>query len=396
MKTILVIGGGAAGVIASIELARRGHHVILLEKKERILKKVLTTGNGRCNLTNINLDVSGYNDAFVADVLEQVSWDTLVHYLQTLGIYTVIEGDRVYPVTLKASTVVNLLIKALDDVGVEVRSGSPVTGISKQGKTFCVRTNETAWYGDGVVYACGGASMPKLGTDGKAFKLLTDLGHTVTPLTPGLTQVTAQVPKGISGVKVVTGITLFDGEKVIAEDRGEVLFTDYGLSGPPVLNVSKWVPHLRKPHVVFSLLNHLGGEGEDLLYAARYTHEDYTVGRFLESFIDKKLIFYVLRRLGLRDDVVLAMLDEATFAALATILLRHDIVLTGVRGLDFAQITCGGVNLHEVDSTTLESKLVPGLYILGEALNINGICGGYNLHWAMSSALCMSKAIGGI
>lgn len=392
---IIVIGGGVSGTFAAIELKRRGHDVTILEKKDRILKKMLTTGNGRCNLTNTDISVEGYNSVFVENALEDFTNQNFIDYLKTLGIYTTTEGDRIYPKTLKAQTVVSQLLEELDELGIEVVNLASVLKIEKK-DNFIVYTNEKEYFADRVVFSTGGCSMPNLGSDGKSFEILKKLGHHITNLYPALTQIVIESNnlKALSGVKVVSESKILVNGEVVAKDYGEVLFTEYGLSGPPILNLSKAVNLASGDcEIVFSLINHTDENTKDELLNMFYVLNHFSIRRFLAGVIDKKLISYVCKKLNLDEKMSIENLDYLEFEKLVDELINHKMKIKGTRGFEHSQVTLGGVDLDEVDNKTFESKIVKGLYIIGEALNIDGICGGYNIQWAVSSAMGMSKNI---
>lgn len=392
---VVIIGGGIAGVFAAIELRRLGNQVTILEKKDRILKKMLVTGNGRCNLTNSNMDVKYYNSPFVKKALDGFTNKDFIDYLITIGISTTFEGNRIYPKTLKAQTVVNQLLEEIEELGVEVITSAPVLRVKKN-KYFHIFTNEKEYTSDKVVFATGGCSSPKLGSDGKSFEIIKDLGHSITKLYPALTQLKVEdkALKEVAGVKIYTRPLLLNGEKIIQEDEGEVLFTEYGLSGPPILNFSKTVNLSKdKCTVEFSLINYSDENTQNELYNMYYTLGHYSIQRWLSAIIDKKLITYISRRLELNKNLPINQLSKKEFEDLLKELLHHRLDISGTRGFENSQVTLGGVDLSEIDDKTFESKILKGLYIIGEALNIDGACGGYNIQWAVSSAMGMSKNI---
>lgn len=392
---VIIIGGGISGVFAAIELCRLGHQVTILEKKDRILKKMLTTGNGRCNLTNKVIEAKCYNSNFVKEALDGFNNQNFIDYLLTLGISTTFEEDRVYPKTLKAQTVVNQLLEEIEELEIEVITSSPVLRVEKD-NSFHVFTNENEYIADKVVFAIGGCSAPKTGSDGKSFEILKDLGHNITSLYPALTQINIDSTdlKAVSGVKVYSNVKLLIDGEIAQEDEGEVLFTSYGLSGPPILNLSKMVNLTTKKCIVqFSLINHADSDTKDELYNMYYTLGHYPLSRWLAGFIDKKLIHYISKKLNLDLNAPICQMDERNFDIMVNELLNHQLETSGTQGFDSSQVTVGGVELSEVDNKTFESKVIKGLYIIGEALDIDGICGGYNIQWAVSSAMEMSKNI---
>lgn len=391
---IIIIGGGVSGIFAAIESKRVGHQVTVLEKKDRILKKMLTTGNGRCNLTNLDVSYKNYNSKFVTEAINGFTNENFIDYLKSVAIFTTCEGNRVYPQTLKAQTVVTQLLEELEELGVEVITSSPVLKVEKENNKFTVYTNEEKFVADRVVFATGGCSSPKLGSDGKSFEILKSLGHKVTNLYPALTQITSDSKdlKSISGVKVYSKPRLYIDDELVQEEEGEVLFTDYGLSGPPILNLSKAVNiKSGNKYIKFSLVNYSDEKVKDELYNMYYMLSHYSLKRWLMGIIDKKLVGYICKKLNLYQDIPMSNIDEKVFEKMVEEILNHRIDISGTKGFDNSQVTIGGVELSQVDEKTFESKVVKGLYIIGEALDIDGICGGYNIQWAVSSAVMMSR-----
>lgn len=390
---IIIIGGGISGIFAAIESKRLGHEVLVLEKKDRILKKMLTTGNGRCNLTNVNVTPEHYNSKFVSKALSSFTNRDFIDYLKTIAVFTTCEGNKVYPQTLKAQTVVTQLLEEVKELGIEVITSSPVLKVEKK-NNFTVYTNEHKYVADRVVFATGGCSSPNLGSDGKSFEVLKSLGHKITDLYPALTQLTSNSRdlKSISGVKVYSKPKLYVDGNFVQEEEGEVLFTEYGLSGPPILNLSKKVNMERgDKYMQFSLINYSNEDTKDELYNMYYMFSHYPLKRWLMGIVDKKLVAYICKKLDLNQDVPVGNIDENKFKVLVQELLEHRVDISGTKGFETSQVTLGGVELSQVDEITFESKVVKGLYIIGEALNIDGVCGGYNIQWAVSSAIMMSR-----
>lgn len=396
-----VIGGGVSGCFAAIALKRAGIDVDIIERKDRALKKLLATGNGRCNLTNAKFSKDCYNHPdFVEAAFDLNDNEDFINYLKILGILTVEEElGRIYPMSLKAQNVVNLLLKEMKQLQISVHLSDPVISIEKKRK-FELKTNEEIFHCDKVVFACGGSSAPKFGTDGKSYKLLEDLGHSLTDLYPALTQIklNSEYLKQISGVKVLGEISLFcDGEKKVS-DFGEILFTDYGVSGPPVLNLSKHVSLSKgNKYIEMPLINMLKDEElmREEIISQIYMLDYFSLERFLTGIMDKKLINYVVDRLEADREDSLSGLDDLQRRELVDLLFKSQFEVLGTRGFENSHVTSGGVDISQIDENTMESKIIKGLYVIGEALDIDGECGGYNIQWAFSSAMLCAKSIVG-
>ncbi|CDZ74493.1 Flavoprotein family protein [Peptoniphilus sp. ING2-D1G] len=396
---VAVVGGGISGCFAAIALKRGGVDVEIIERKDRILKKMLATGNGRCNLTNVKFSKNCYNHPdFVERAFDLNDNYDFINYLKTLGILTVEEElGRIYPVSLKAQSVVNLLLKEIEHLQIPVHLSSPVISIEKK-KKFELRTNEEIFHCDVVIFACGGSSAPKFGTDGKSYRLLEDLGHRVKDLHPALTQIklNSKYLKQLSGVKVQGEIALFcDDEKTVC-DFGEILFTDYGVSGPPVLNLSKHVNLYKgRKHIEMPIVNMLKGKEtmQEEIISQMYMLDYFSLERFLMGIIDKKLINYVADMVEANKEDTLSSLDDFQRRKLVEILLKSSFEVMGTRGFDNSHVTSGGIDISQIDEKTMESRIIKDLYVIGEALDVDGECGGYNIQWAFSSAMLCVKGI---
>lgn len=403
MKAI-VVGGGISGIFAAIELKRSGLDVLVLERKDRILKKMLVTGNGRCNITNADLSCDNYNDKdFVKPSLELNDNEDFRNYLKSLGIITIEEElGRIYPITLKAQTVVNQLLAEIEDLGIEILTESFVLDIKKEKDKFIVSTNEESYKADFLVCAAGGSSAPKLGTDGKFYKLLERLGHKKTEIYPALTQINlkSKYLKQISGVKVNGKVLLKRQDKILKEDQGELLFTSYGISGPPILNISKYVNIYKNDlSISMPLINILKEKDEKVLReeitGSFYLLNHYSLERWLMGILDKKLINMLLDKTGLDKNTVLSNLDQNDLNKILENLFSFEFEVLSTRDFENSHVSMGGISLEDVDKNNMMSKKVKNLYIIGELLDIDGDCGGYNIQWAFSSAQTCARDIAG-
>lgn len=391
---IIIIGAGASGIVTAINAKNENNRVILLEKNDRIGKKLLATGNGRCNYTNMNLSEKNYSSPdFVKRTLEDFSNEDLINYFRILGLESTLDGNRVYPISLKANSVLNILIYWLEKKGIEVKTKSQVKEIKKTKKGYEVITNEEILRADVVVAAFGGKAMPASGSDGVSFEILKKMGIRVTDLKPALTQLKLESKylKHLSGTKVIGRARLLRDEKVIDEREGEILFTNYGISGPPILDMS--VNTKEGDIIEVPLINNLKKDSIDMVYNRYYMFPDFSLEEFLMGLVDKKFIHYIVDSLDMDKNTAVNMISMGDFEKIIGLLLKSRFKVTGNTGFKNAQVTRGGVSLDEVSPENYEAKKYKDLYIIGEALNIDGDCGGYNLHFAFGCGYRLGKIL---
>lgn len=381
-------------MVAAINAKNENNNVILIEKNDRVGKKLLATGNGRCNYTNLNLSEDNYSSpSFVKETIDEFSNHDLINYFSLLGLESTRDGNRVYPITLKANSVLNILMYWLDKKGIDIRSNTEVKEIKKNKNGFDVITNDDKIEADIVIAAFGGKSMPASGSDGKSFEILKKLGLKITELKPALTQVKLESKylKHLSGTKVIGKAKLFKGNKEIDERNGEILFTNYGISGPPILDLS--VNISEDNFIEVPLINNVDENTVDKLYSRYYMLEDFSLEEYLMGIVDKKFIHYIIDYLNLDKKITMNMISMSDFQKIIEILLKSKFKVIGTTGFKNSQVTRGGVDLSEVNNWDYSSKKFNNLYIIGEALNIDGDCGGYNLHFAFASGYRLGKIL---
>ncbi|MGN0293729.1 MAG: aminoacetone oxidase family FAD-binding enzyme [Lachnospiraceae bacterium] len=420
---IIIAGAGASGLTAAISAAQAGARVTLLEQKEKTGKKLLATGNGHCNFSNDRMDVSCYHgNEFAMRVIDRFDVKKTLEFFCGLGIFPHERNGYYYPMSEQAQAVAVLLRKKAEELGVEIlterkvlavrrerKSGFEVLvraavkesarksagtdgrkdgrkGNGKNGKKKVlpeeIRCEDQLLYGDRVILACGGRAYPALGSDGSGYELARSLGHRIVTPLPALTGIRCQESwfRQLAGVRISARVTILSDGKRLASDEGELQLTDYGISGIPVFQVSR--------------------------YAARALEEGKKVQAeitFFPELSDEELKGYlqthtVEQYAGLYPAKLLEILKQLAKAEKLFHLTRHLLcTCLEVNGFDRAQVTCGGVDLSEVSADTLESLRCPGVYLAGELLDVDGICGGYNLQWAWSSGwLAGQSAAGGL
>lgn len=395
----VIIGGGAAGLMAALTAAQAGHTVTLLEAQNRVGRKLAVTGNGRCNLTNLVLEPARYHGedpAFIRPALQALDAAGTRALFRTLGLLTVAEpGGRVYPLSDQATGVVDVLRFACDAAGVQTQTACRVTQIlpGKRGFTVCAETG--SFSADRVIVCAGGAAGARYGGSAAVYGLLTSLGHSRTKLFPSLVQVKTETAfvKSLKGVRAEAAVTVLDSAgRPAACSRGEVQFTDYGLSGPAVFEVSRAAATGQGSRIVLDLLPDYGQrETAALLRARIQACPDLTCENLLTGMLHNRLGRTLLRVCGLNLSTPLRALQEREIRRIAETAKNWQLQITGTMGFDAAQVTAGGICTAEFCPETLESRLVPGLYAAGEILDVDGDCGGFNLQWAWASGRLAGK-----
>ncbi len=395
---VTVIGGGAAGIIAAVAARYRGADVTILEKNPRIGKKILVTGNGRCNLTNKNLSILNYhgkNSKFAHAALTRFDVKKTIDFFERLGIaHKVEEGGKVFPVSNQASSVLDVLRYELEDKGVRVFCDSPVVNIEKGAANFTVTlAGGQKHKADRVILSTGGKAAPNLGSNGSGYILAQNLGHGIVEPFPALVQLklVSSFLKHVQGVKFEGGAEILANDKTVGRASGEILFTEYGISGPPILCLSRIAgEYLQKKEIVWlkvTLVNNLTpGELEQYLIRRFQAGPRKELAFSFVGFINKKLAPVILREAGI-DDIrkPACQVSAAERKNILRLLQDWRFEVRGTTSWPAAQVTAGGVDVKDINGQTMESKIVPGLYFAGEVVDIDGDCGGFNLQWAWSS-----------
>lgn len=390
---VLVIGGGAAGMMAALTAAENGHAVTLLERQGRVGRKLMATGNGRCNLTNHHVSPAHYHGEmpdFCRHALAAFDVGSTLLYFAGLGLLTTAEDSgRVYPFSNMAGSVLDVLRFALENSGIDLRTGCVVTAIKKKGNTFLVRTESGEEFtADRVILAAGGAAGGKVGGVMDGYQLAKGLGHHRTALYPSLVQIKTDptYPRALKGVKAEAAVTIRRGGEVLAQNRGEVLFTEYGVSGPVIFDISRTAATGGDGLTVTLDLfpDWAPREALDWLRQRRDSAGDREAGTLLTGALHSRLGQMVCKAAGFTNQRA-AGLSDGDLRRIAAQVKGFTLPITGVCGFDQAQVTAGGLRCGEFDPHTMESRLVPGFYACGEVLDIDGDCGGYNLQWAWSS-----------
>jgi len=395
---ILVIGGGASGLMAAIVAANNGAKVTILEKLDRVGKKILATGNGRCNLTNINTDLKffhGNNKKAIQGPLNAFDVGMTLNFFEYIGVTHKVEEDgKVYPMSDQASSVLDILRYKLMELGVEEYCNAEVIDIQKCAQGFKAHLkNNKIIKGDRVIVATGGKAAPQFGCDGGGYLLAQSLGHKTTDVYPALVQLKlkASFLKALKGVKFIGKASVLFNEQIIRKEKGEILFTDYGISGPPILQLSrKAAEKLNKGQKVYIKIDMFPNLEEDELLQLLQIRLGYNPERPLDfgfvGLLNKRLIPVILKEAGIEQrQKRCTEVSHKELKRIVEILKDWQIEIIGTQSWSNAQTTAGGIKTDEIHSKSMESKLIPGLYFTGEILDVDGDCGGFNLQWAWSS-----------
>lgn len=395
MNKIIVIGGGASGMVAAISAARRGSEVIIIEHMERVGRKILSTGNGKCNYTNRRQGLRCYrgeNPAFVLPVLEQFGVEETIAFFKELGVFPRERDGYFYPASGQASSVLDVLRMELRRLQIEIHTDCAITSVQRTKHGFDVRTTQGAFRAHQCIFACGGRAFPKSGSDGSAYPYIEKLGHTLIEMVPALVPMKAKQSffKSVAGIRADARICLYRNGKQIAKDRGEIQLTQTGVSGIPAFQVSRYAARaLAKKEKVRAELDFAPDLSEEELAAeltARFAaHNGKSLEESLIGFFPQKLILLFLKenRLPLQEKAEWML--NGRISSFARYIKHVTIDVTETEGFDRAQSSAGGVDTKEINPKTLESYLVQGLFFAGEVVDIDGMCGGYNLQWAWSS-----------
>ncbi len=387
---VAVIGGGMSGLVAAIEVKRNypGKSVVIFEQLEKVGKKILATGNGRCNLDNMTANENDYNNpSFVSSALLKFTPESNLEFWKNLGLLTVCDDEgRVYPRSNSATSVLDALRFETENLGIKVVF-EKVEKLKKE-KVFLINNHQAK----NVIMSCGGCSSPSQGSDGSGFELLKKTGHSVTHLSPSLVQITTDTKfvKSLKGVRVKGKLTLKEKERNLGVSEGEILFADYGLSGIATMDLSRYLAKTKNPEntkIYLDMASDLT-EKELLSYLLnrQKNNPQLECDNLLTGILPKAVGKVILKKLNIFPGEKIENLTKNDFEKIAGIIKNFDFRVTGTKGFQFSQVTSGGVDLKEVDEKTLMSKKINGLYFAGEILDVDSRCGGFNLHWAVSSA----------
>ncbi len=399
-KSVAIIGAGASGLVAAIVATRKGAKVRIFEKNPKIGRKILATGNGRCNITNQSIKLSNYhgeNPSFINVSIDRFNTSTCRAFFNELGI-EMLEGQdgRLYPKSHQSSSVVELLVYECKRLGVEFLLSNEVTQIKKENDRFVLQINDKNEYTQKILISTGGLAMPTLGSCDSGYRFAQNFGHTIIPTYASLVQLVCKEDlKSISGVKIEGIIEILIDRQSVRAKSGDLLFANYGISGSAVLDVSRSIGRaLERGCEVIAKLDLMPEYSKEQLKnilqkRVKFSHGK-SVSLWLDGFINSKLAKFVAKDLQIENA---DNLNTKDIVKLAYMLKNMKLKVIDTKGFKSAEVTAGGVNTDEINPQTLESKLQKGLFFSGEVLDIDGDCGGYNLHWAWASGYSAGLAL---
>ena len=372
---VAIIGGGASGISAAISIKKNNPQcdVTILERFDRIGKKLLATGNGKCNIGNLNISPTYYNESkLTSTIINKMPIESYTTYLKELGIYLYSDSEgRIYPYSNSSKTVLDILLRNIEKHNIKVITNFNVINLTKEKNVFKLESDDKkALYFDKVIFSVGSSSQTK---EVSALKLLEKYGHTVKDFTPKLVPIKVKEKvKDISGLRFKVNAKLFVEEKLVFSEDGEVLFKDEGIGGIVILNLSRHIVENKKNVISLNLINNINFDLDDYLKTNKMLSKE----ELLEGIVNKSMAHK------------LAKVPQRSIKELLT-----DFRLTVISdyGLNQSQVSRGGVSVNEIDFDTFESTIIPGAFVIGEALDVDGACGGFNLYFAISCGAILGK-----
>lgn len=399
---VLIIGGGAAGLCAAVAVKRRAPSlsVRLLEALPRVGKKLAATGNGRCNITNKKIHIGRYHGSdpqFCAYALDRFGFEAAESFFAEIGVPFAFEGDKAYPASFQAASVVDCLRFAAEEAGVIICTDTRVDNIQISRGLFKIIAGNMSFLAENVIIAAGLLSGgERLGSDGQMLALLKKAGFKTVNTRPAIVQLKTppETVRQLKGIKVSAEVSLKSGGRLLRREYGEVLFCDYGLSGPPVLQVSGAAVAAQSPVISLDLMR---DKSLDALTAELCRRISLLSGRgadeFFTGMMNKRLGQVIIKSAGYKLNTPVSAFDGKAAQKLAALIKNMSFEVTGNTGFINSQVTSGGLDTAQFDPDTMMSRDYRRLYAIGEILDIDGDCGGFNLQWAWSSALCAAAAI---
>lgn len=410
-RKVAVVGGGAAGMMAAVQAAYAGARVTVYERNDRVGKKILSTGNGKCNFSNEDMRAACYYGSgagYVDGFYKQFGVAETKTFFRELGMRIKDRNGYLYPASEQAATVLDVLRYEMERLGIEICAGCRVTGIEGPGNLGyrLMLETETAAYKkrtyDAVILACGGRAAPKTGSDGTGLAMAKRLGHRIVPTVPALTALRCRETfwKQVAGVRCEARLMLYIDGNAVSSVQGELQLTDYGISGIPVFQFSRIAAYAlqegRPVTVKIDLMpDHGAADIQEAFWVRRWERQKrQSMEQFVTGTVNKKVGLLLLKLAGIRETETVCEIEGARRRKLEQLFHAFEVTVKGTNSFEQAQVCAGGVDFAEV-TDRLESVRRPGLFFAGEMLDIDGICGGYNLQWAWSSGAVAGRAAAG-
>lgn len=402
MYEVCIVGGGVAGLSAAISIAEKCTNAILIEKNTKLGKKIYATGNGKCNITNTDMELSlKYNssydkyETFISTVMGNTPCKSVRDFMNSIGIATIDKGGYIYPYSLQASAVAWAMIDKVKKSNIDIKTGIECLEINKNDNYFEIVTDAGVFLAQKVIIACGSKSYPSLGGSEKGYKLAGALGDNIIPVRPALSGViTDNIPKELSGVRLPAVASLYNEEGImLAAEKGELQITDYGLSGIMIFNLSSRTGcELMKNKKPYISLNFIFDLSDEALKAIYENSRERTITGFLNGFLNDKLAVYILKRLNINDKAKVLEIDNKDMDRIIELLSDLRFEIKGIKSYEQAQVCAGGVDLSDINPNKCESKNIDNLYYAGEIMDVDGLCGGYNITYAILSGIKAGEA----
>lgn len=406
MKKIVIIGGGISGFTSAINAKTNNNEVIILEGQDKPLKKLLITGNGKCNYFNdefIPSKFHSFNEELLKNIISLENKNKILTFFKSIGIIPRIKENYYYPYSNQAISVKNSFLKEIENKNIKLKLNSYVKDIKKENDKFLVYYNNDVLVCDELIISTGGKSYPKTGSDGLGYNLSKKLGHTINKPLPALVGLKCKEPflKKLNGVRSNATVSLFVNDKLIKSEIGEVQFTNYGLSGICIFNLSsiasRSISENKKVKISINFLDKLKIKNkksfQEFIFSSEYNFKKEKVSYFLDNLLNYKLTNVILEKTKIERNKLVSKLSDNEINMLFENLFSFTMNIIDTNNFESAQITSGGVSLYEINPLTFESKIVSNLYLTGEVLDIDGDCGGYNIAFAVLSGILAGESV---
>ena len=406
MKKIVIVGAGASGVVCAIKAKNSNNEVILLEKNSEPLKKILVTGNGRCNYFNDDQNIKHYHsddDSLIDEIINDDNTKLVKEFFDSIGVVPKIKGGYYYPYSNQAVAIKSVLMQELNKKGIKLITDFNVKEIRKENNKFIIKSHDSEVIADSIVISTGSKAAPKTGSSGDGYLFASNFNHTIVDVLPGLTQLKANENyfKLWSGIRCDAKVSLYEDDMFIKDEVGEIQLIDYGVSGIVIFNLSSFISRglnkNKKEEIVIDFLPVLNLKSS---YELRKWIDERVkkignkrLSELFDGVLNYKLVSAILKKINFKGDRYYNSLSEEEKNVLSENIHSLKIKIDGVNSFEKSQVCSGGVKLSELNLKTFESKIVDNLYFIGEVVDIDGDCGGYNLTFAFLSGIKVGESL---